>query len=328
VQLPRLRVPREVLGISADIFGTAAGIAIVGPVIVGIVAGQLAPALIAALMTALLVVVYLLSRLRRITRDNKRLRHEKASNGARIAAMHANTEIVLGEYRRASNTLDNLRDILSRATAEAVAGDPDQDDGEDVPIALGAGTPAHDPEASQWLADPADLMTFALTPADLEALYGDAVQRAVADIGPDAVVRLDSVILFCNILGRLPRTPRVQFYAVSDLSMKRMHIEYQGNSESVSSATFPRTIAPPKRALPQVKQWQTDPNYTDLVLQSWRRMRQFTGIVTLEAYSKPFLDTRARWLAVYVSTAEHDAGQARLFTISDGKLSEVMPGPG
>lgn len=311
-----LEIPRDILGISSDVFGTAAGIAIVGPVLVGFVAGQLAPALVAALMAALLVVVYLLSRLRRETRRNARLQRSVAANPVRLNAMQFGAELIHAEFARAQSQLDAIRHLLDRVR--------DGDDPEESFRALEALSATEPQVPSAWLPDPHDLTTFALTPADFEALYSDACKRGLAELGPDATTFLNRVVLFSDFVGFLADTPRVLFESVSDLSMKRTMIWYEGSIDRVSMATLRRPVLIKHKV---VKPWQVEPQYLELVAQSWRRMQTFHGVATLEAYPRPFPGNKSKWLVVYIALDDREPGFERFFAHVDGRFTELTAPP-
>ncbi len=306
-----LHFPREILGISSDVFGTVAGVAVAGPILVGFVAGQLQPALVAALMAALAAIIYLLNRLRSARRLVARLRRRDAGYGARLAAALAVNEGVERLYSREHERMRDVVNGVSHVLSDDHAQQPSHP--EVVPV---------DEAPSTWAPDPIDLTTFAITSADFETLYADASARAGAELGPGAVVWLEDVVLYSDLVDLLPNSPRVHFGASSNRSMKHMRIGYHGSITNVVVATLPIS-KPLDSSFVPVKQWHTDPDYPELVVQSWRRMRKFRGLATLVAYPQPFEGTSSRWLAVYLSLASHDAGDAYFFTLSKGVLREL-----
>jgi len=310
--LDRLHLPRQVLGVSSDVFGVVAGSILVGPTIVGLVAGQLAPALVAALMACLLVIVYLLSRLRSSRAQIVRFRRHNAAIRVRLGAAVTALEILEANFARQMEFADGFRRKLERVAA----GESDE--------------PTDDPSPeptlpSAWLSDPSDLTSFTMTVADFESLYDAATRTAIAELGADARVRLDHVVLLSNHMGTLQNIPRVAFWATSAIALRRTLIEYHGNIDRTIHTTVP--WAPVTKAsggrTGTSKPWHTDPDFKELVVQSWRRQRGFHGFVQLDALIEPLEGTTSRWVITYISLAPHDAGVMHNFTLESGQIEEV-----
>jgi hypothetical protein len=324
--LNRLHIPREILGISADIVAIASAILIAGPTLVGVVAGQLAPALVSALALALMVIVYLASRLRRARDEN--LRGSVALNVARSDAralrldsvvMHVKLEGLMrfGELhyayvREANSRLGKVGEVLLSATG----GEPSLD-----AVPVGGGSPPTDEPNSIWQPDAQNPGTFAMEPHHFEVLLADARHRAIEEIGDDAYVRLLRVLFRLDSAGSALRLPIVKFEATSETSQKRTSVDYFGSIDRVDVSTLPWRVAPRPNASPP-QAWVLDPSYLKLVHDSWRRVnRPFFGIGLLLARESPLLaELSSPWMAAYVALAGPQASEGNLFSMSNGKL--------
>ena len=307
------RSSREFLGVSADVLAVGGAIGVVGPFVVGFIAGQLAPALASALVVSLLVILYLLSRLRKANRLLALRQRNAAADRSRLRlAIVSYSQLLEGLGR--SNT--QLRDVQSVAAGALAGQDRTELDAAEDDI----------PAPSAWLPNREDLTSFAMTTSDFEALLQDAQSRATAELGPDVRVRMADVTLYARLLSAATDTPHVHFVGWSRVAKRAIHIYYLGDINRVESFVRPETRHAEKRS-PAVKQWATNPEYLELVRQSWRRMGgKPNGVVTLEAFEDPYPGTQSRWLAIYVVEpgTGPSLGNGQYFTLRNGELVEVL----
>lgn len=278
---------RELLGVSGDL----ASVVLFLAAILAIVFGYPAPVLVIAVSASLALSLLLLWRLRSEIQERLSLLDSLERVNAQLPGILAT---VLGIRRVVGQ--------IARTAATPAVAEP---------------TPA--PALSNWLPDPLDLATLALTHVEFERCHDAALQVAKPFLGDDAEARFAWMLLGHTEKQPTRPTPWINFNVMSASSMKMTSVRFYGSPETFEVSTFPMTAREleAERRQTIVTPWRTDTSWIVLVAASWRRMQPFIGSVVLTAVPSRLTGEECLWRVAYTRAGPDPY---RLLTLRRGQL--------
>ncbi len=137
-----------------------------------------------------------------------------------------------------------------------------------------------DTGASEWLPDPTDPLSFCLNADELDRCLANALPIAKDLLTNDAVLSLKAIIIRLEIDGMsLPGTPWVVVWASSEICQQVALVVFKGSVSNVVPQKFRSTNPGYERPRAPLRPWKDDPDFQELVRESWLRAQKKGGMV-------------------------------------------------